>query len=39
MLDKKFLDIKGEDIKKGLIPIDVFPSKEDTFKAMADEMI
>ncbi len=39
MLDKKFLDIKGEDIKKGLIPIDVFPSKEETFKAMADEMI
>lgn len=39
MLDKSFLNIHGEDIKKGAIPIDVFPSKEETFKAMAKEMV
>ena len=38
MIDKSFLDIKGENIKKGKIPIDLFNNKEDTFLAMAKEM-
>lgn len=39
MLDKKFLSIKGEDIKHGNVPIDVFASKEATFLSMACEMV
>ncbi len=39
MLSKDFLYIKGEEIKHGRVPIDVFLTKEDTFKAMAQEMV
>ena len=38
MLNKDFLYIKGNDIQKGAIPIDIFENKEDTFLAMAKEM-
>lgn len=37
-MDAQFLKIKGEELKKGLIPIDIYKSKEDTFLAMANLM-
>ena len=38
MMNKEFLNIKGKDIQKGKIPIDVFKNREETFLAMAKEM-
>lgn len=38
-MDKSFLDIKGIEITKGLVPIDLFEDKESTFLAMANEMV
>lgn len=37
-MSDQFLKIKGEELKKGLIPIDIYKSKEDTFLAMANLM-
>lgn len=38
-MNKEFLKIKGEDLKKGKVPIDIFVDKETTFKEMANLMV
>ncbi len=38
-MNKDFLKIKGNDITKGRIPIDIYKDKETTFKSMADLMV
>lgn len=38
-MNKEFLKIKGNDITKGKIPIDVYKDKETTFASMADLMV
>lgn len=37
-MEEKILHIKGDDLKKGKVPIDIYKDKESTFKAMADLM-
>jgi len=39
MVDKSFLNIKGEALTKGKVPIDIYSDKETTFKSMADLMV
>ena len=38
-MDKSFLYLKGEELTKGKVPIDIYKDKESTFKAMADLMV
>ncbi len=39
MMKEEILHIKGEDIKKGKIPVDIYKDKEGAFSGMADMMV